>query len=178
MSKSLGNSLDPLALLEEYGRDGLVYYLFADIKLGSDGDFSRERLVAQKDSNLKNGWSNLVNRVVSILKKQDVITFDVPEAALVNIYTYIQGNIQQENILGKQLLQKSFVSCTTAIKAGYFDNANISNYLSDRYEIVGIMNTYIDSTTPSCYLHHQIPWYYDLTVSCRWNRKVKRYPTI
>ena len=39
MSKSLGNKIDPLDLVNEHGRDALVYYLFSDIKIGNDGDF-------------------------------------------------------------------------------------------------------------------------------------------
>jgi methionyl-tRNA synthetase len=56
MSKSLGNKIDPLELLEEHGRDALVYYLFSDIKIGSDGDFSRERFEVAKENVLKKGW--------------------------------------------------------------------------------------------------------------------------
>jgi len=53
MSKSLGNSLDPLQLVEEYGRDALIYYLFSDIKIGSDGDFSVDRFQATRENVLK-----------------------------------------------------------------------------------------------------------------------------
>jgi len=50
MSKSLGNKIDPLGLVEEHGRDALVYYLFSDIKIGNDGDFSRERFSTTKEN--------------------------------------------------------------------------------------------------------------------------------
>lgn len=160
MSKSLGNSLDPLALVEEYERDALVYYLFADIHLGSDGDFSRDRLVAQKDSNLKNGWSNLVNRVVSILKKAEVKEFYVHNNQLFDIIVYCLISTEQtisDSKLFSMLMniQKRVenngvgnINATTIIKKWYFDEAKIAVYLSDRYQIVGILNAYIASTEP------------------------------
>ena len=43
MSKSLGNVINPVDLVNQYGRDSLVLYLLYDLKLGSDGDFSRTR---------------------------------------------------------------------------------------------------------------------------------------
>lgn len=148
MSKSLGNSLDPVVLIEEYSRDALVYYLFADIKLGSDWDFSRERLVAQKDSNLKNGWSNLVNRVVSILKKQELSTFDASNTSLEEIYTFLQKSLASSNILAWLLIACKMDQVARDIKAHYFDTANITQYLADWYEIVGLLNAYIASTEP------------------------------
>ena len=53
MSKTIGNVNDPVALVQEYGRDALVYYLFSDIKIGNDGDFSTERFLAIKENVLK-----------------------------------------------------------------------------------------------------------------------------
>ncbi len=145
MSKSLGNSLDPVALVDAYGRDALVYYLFADIKLGSDGDFSLDRLLAQKDSNLKNGWSNLVNRVVSILRKQEVDQFKVAQHALQTLLSYIGVGCNNHNALYTVLLDTNTID---QVKSFYFDTANIAQYLSDRYEIVGQLNAYIASTEP------------------------------
>jgi methionyl-tRNA synthetase len=145
MSKSLGNSLDPVALVDVYSRDALVYYLFADIKLGSDGDFSLDRLLAQKDSNLKNGWSNLVNRVVSILRKQEVHQFKVEKHTLQTLLSYIGAGCSKQNILYTVLLDTNTID---QVKSFYFDAANIAQYLSDRYEIVGQLNAYIASTEP------------------------------
>lgn len=53
MSKSLGNTIMPLEMTQEYGRDALVYYLFSDIKIGSDGDFSIDRFHAMRENVLK-----------------------------------------------------------------------------------------------------------------------------
>ena len=53
MSKTVGNVIHPLDVVEEWGRDALVYYLFSDIKIGNDGDFSRERFKDTRENVLK-----------------------------------------------------------------------------------------------------------------------------
>ncbi len=52
MSKSLGNGVKPLELVEKYGRDAAVFYLFYDLVIGSDGDFSYARLESCRESML------------------------------------------------------------------------------------------------------------------------------
>lgn len=73
MSKSLGNVVNPVEVVEKYGRDALVFYLLYDIPIGTDGDFSWERFHNSYDAILCNSWGNLVNRVVTLCKKNDVI---------------------------------------------------------------------------------------------------------
>lgn len=53
ISKSLGNVLVPEELVTAHGRDALLYYLFSDIKIGNDGDFSQERFANTKENVLK-----------------------------------------------------------------------------------------------------------------------------
>ena len=79
MSKSLGNSLDPEQLVDEYGRDALVYYLFSDIKIGNDGDFSRERFRSIRENVLSNKWWNLVSRIASQCKKSNLTSVNVSQ---------------------------------------------------------------------------------------------------
>ena len=72
MSKSLGNVVNPVEVVEKYGRDGLVFYLLYDIPIGSDGDFSWERFRSTYDAILCNSWGNLVNRVVTLSLKNEI----------------------------------------------------------------------------------------------------------
>ncbi len=72
MSKSLGNTVKPLELVEKYGRDAAVFYLFYDLVIGSDGDFSYARLEASRESMLSAGWGNLVSRVSKLADKNDI----------------------------------------------------------------------------------------------------------
>ncbi len=67
MSKSLGNVLDPFALVEEYGTDPVRYYLLREIPAGDDGDFSRQRFVEVYTAELANGIGNLVSRTSNMI---------------------------------------------------------------------------------------------------------------
>lgn len=72
MSKSTGNTIDPIEILKDYDRDAFVFQLLYDISVSSDGDFSLERLSNLYDSMLIGGWGNLVNRVTSLCKKYGI----------------------------------------------------------------------------------------------------------
>ena len=69
ISKSLGNAIDPIELVETYGNDALRYYLLREIPFGSDGDFSRTRLEILYTSELANDLGNLVQRTASMITK-------------------------------------------------------------------------------------------------------------
>lgn len=66
ISKSLGNSVDAIELVEEYGRDAVRYYLLAEFTPYGDGDFSTERLVHLYNHDLANGIGNLVSRFAAM----------------------------------------------------------------------------------------------------------------
>ena len=72
ISKSLGNAISPLEITEKYGRDSLTFYLFYDLMIGSDGDFSFDRLEACRESMLSSGWGNLVSRVSKLAEKNNI----------------------------------------------------------------------------------------------------------
>ena len=69
MSKSLGNSVDPDALADQYGVEALRYYLMSDIATGRDADFSEERLVGNYNNALANNLGNLLNRTLSMAQR-------------------------------------------------------------------------------------------------------------
>ncbi len=69
MSKTVGNVIDPFALVEKYGTDPVRYYLLREIPAYEDGDFSYEKFAARYNGDLANGLGNLVARVATLGKK-------------------------------------------------------------------------------------------------------------
>ena len=69
MSKSLGNILDPLEIIEKYGIDQLRYYLTKEVSLGNDGNVSLGNLKNCINNDLANNYGNLCQRVFSFIKK-------------------------------------------------------------------------------------------------------------
>ena len=69
MSKSLGNAIEPLALVEQYGLDQIRYFLLREVPFGNDGDFSRRALVGRINGDLANDFGNLSQRVLSMIAK-------------------------------------------------------------------------------------------------------------
>ncbi|HTE19791.1 MAG TPA: methionine--tRNA ligase, partial [Armatimonadota bacterium] len=69
MSKSLGNAIDPLALIEEFGLDPLRYFLLREVPFGNDGDFARKSLVNRLNGELADGLGNLAQRTLSLIQR-------------------------------------------------------------------------------------------------------------
>jgi methionyl-tRNA synthetase len=69
ISKSLGNVIDPLKLIEKYGLDQTRYFLLREIPFGNDGDFSHRAMVQRMNSDLANGIGNLAQRSLSLIAK-------------------------------------------------------------------------------------------------------------
>jgi methionyl-tRNA synthetase len=66
MSKSTGNALNPLDLVEEFGVDAFRYFLIREMNVGQDSDFTREQFLVRYNSELANNLGNLVNRTLNM----------------------------------------------------------------------------------------------------------------
>ena len=70
MSKTAGNVVDPLDLIDDFGVDGFRYYVLADTNYGNDGDFTLEGITSRYNSDLANNLGNLAARVATVVEKK------------------------------------------------------------------------------------------------------------
>ena len=69
ISKSLGNVIDPLSLVDEFGLDPVRFFLLREVPFGNDGDFSRRALIGRLNSELANDLGNLAQRTLSLIQR-------------------------------------------------------------------------------------------------------------
>ncbi len=69
MSKSLGNSINPVELVNDFGADAVRYFLLQTMPFGNDGNFSYEVFISKINHDLSNDYGNLVNRVAQMVHK-------------------------------------------------------------------------------------------------------------
>jgi methionyl-tRNA synthetase len=87
MSKTQGNVVNPLDLVDEIGVDGFRYYVLADTVYGNDGDFTYEGLISRYNSDLANNLGNLAARIATVVEKKcgGLGTAPSPSSALASI---------------------------------------------------------------------------------------------
>lgn len=70
MSKSIGNVVEPRAVIEKYGLDAVRYFMFREVTFGEDGDFSVSAITKRIEYDLANDLGNLVQRVLAFIQKR------------------------------------------------------------------------------------------------------------
>ena len=69
MSKSIGNVINPMDLIDDYGVDPVRYYLMREMVLGQDSNFTMESFIQRYNSDLANDFGNLLSRITTLMKK-------------------------------------------------------------------------------------------------------------
>lgn len=73
ISKTLGNTIDPIDMVDQYGGDALRYFLLREIPFGQDGDFSKEKMKERYNADLANGLGNFTARVLALAEKEPLV---------------------------------------------------------------------------------------------------------
>jgi methionyl-tRNA synthetase len=131
ISKSLGNVIDPIELIDTYGLDQTRYFLLREVPFGNDGDFSRAAMITRMNRDLANDYGNLVQRVLSMVQRNCDGSLPQPGALVADDRGLLEASAA---LLGR-------VRDEMAVQA-------LNRALEAIFEVIGAANRYVDAQAP------------------------------
>jgi methionyl-tRNA synthetase len=132
MSKSVGNVVDPISLVDTFGVDQVRYFLLREVPFGQDGSYSEEAIIGRINTDLANELGNLAQRSLSMVNKNlDGVVPDPGE--------FTDDDVELLRLAGDDLL--------TAVRT-HFDVPAMNNALETIWLMLGAANRYFSKQEP------------------------------